>query len=60
MTNGKTNLWLWYNSVLLRNGNDQTINMVTNIEEFQGNYVKRKKPDSKGWKCNGSIYNTFR
>lgn len=60
MTNGKASHWLWYNSVLLSNGNDQAINTVTNIEEFQVNYVKRKKPDSKGWKCNGSIYNTFR
>lgn len=51
MTNRKASRWLWYNSVLLSNENDQAINTVTNIEEFQVNYVKRKKPDSKGWKC---------
>ena len=52
MANGKASLWLWYNSVLLSNGHQH--------RRIQVNYVKRKKPDSEGWKCNRSIYNTFR
>lgn len=48
-----------YNSMLLSNENEQTTDILSNMEMSQNHYVKPSKTDAEGCIHYDSIYKTF-
>ena len=48
-----------YNATPLGSKKEQTVSAHNNVDEYQMDYIKKKKPDSKGYILNDSNSMTF-